>query len=367
MPINLLEAPYQYRLRRGRKWETIRDQVSIVVQELSPADAPVAIRLERDGQPDELRAWNGRLLKRAVDENGRPFSPEEFKAALFPKDASTSADRGAFDPDDYPTRRIRWGIGAKSPLHAKSTKRPPAKVETEYGKAALRPIRSAAADFLAQAIVSIDGVVHLATAEPVLAAISRGGVSSIQVAVDPSAYQPVTLFRLDAIEEAREFLEIQGSNSHPASPFFEILRDDAILRDDEWSIATWLVRTCAFAETSEVKYEDDTDLFRVIVQRLEPEVDEAAFLAAEARIDNPLVPLRDLPAIGMAEDILEDLVSSLNAATPAGRRITVDPIVDELLVGARQRWELAERRGRGSDTREPGAADDAEAMRGPLY
>lgn len=360
MSFHVLRLPFRCATSREPGSAYGHEEVDVVVQEISASDAPVSVRFERVGQTTVLLGWNDRLFKVALDGDGRAFSPSEFESAVSIHSHRQSGR--LFDPCEFPTRGVRWGVGEAPPIggRAKRVARTHRQRNDDLRIAAM----ARASEFLPEAIVSIDGVIHVAVAEPVLAAPSYGRSVSLSVVADPRRFDAMDVFRLDRIDEARDWLEICRGTGGELLGNIEILRNDAIRRDDELAIATWLVQSCKFEEGPEVPPSDETDLFRVMVQSHElGEADRPIAVGGRPGFRMG-VPERRLPTAAAAEDILEDLVTSLDAARSKGKSLTAEQGMNELLALARARWEMAERRGRGSDTRGYRAADDAAALSG---
>lgn len=327
-----LELPFRHRPAPDRP--AARRYVGVAIEEVRARDAPIAIRVARRDGAEHLRWWRESLVAPAVDAlDGRHMTPREFERAVAADagpDAMDTTRAWRFPPEHFPTRWIRWDLGSASPLL----------LPRGTGPAPDAEARAAATAELAGMLVSVDGVLHVAAPEPTLLASETRGQGALAVAARPGRHDAFDVFRLDRAAEAVEWLRLDGLAPGP-TPEFEILIPEAIARDDEWAIATWIASACRrFDVVAEGRAADDV----------------SRWVLHHARQQDP--PLLSNHDAGL---VLDGLGQAIDAA---GGRATGYPLTDYGLLRCRQRWELAVAAGRGLETRPLLDASDAEALAG---
>ena len=359
-----LMLPYSYEMsvlpsKRHRiiRDVNVRDYVDVAIQDVQIAAAPIVIRGRSYGSLVEIRSWNGRLYQ-AAGERGSDvlLSPREFEQAVSGSGDTVRYYKSGHHHHDplcgaYPGRRVRWGQMASYPLQA-------ARLEThiDCGNWQLDRIdlkntqlleRADAQEFLAEAVICIDGVIHVACEEPVWYVSVRDGdapAASVHLYRHPGIAPPRE-FRLDRLDEALAWAATQAEAVHPPEPL-DILAPGACERDDEWCIAQWLVNGYPHLEPLYGDPEDDRNW---LVHQL-----------SKTRAEGGPVRREDV------EVLLDALSIFVQAADDNGGLTTGSYSTDANLRAAKGRWEVAQEAGRGSGYRNPLDQSDVDALLG-LY
>lgn len=341
-PLPVLRLPFRYPLVRPGAAEDdepvhVRAYTFARIEEIAASDAPPAIRVDDgSGREREYRVWGDHLFVPVLAPGTEvAVEPDAFEAMVS---AGVSRAAPRLDPEDFPFEGIRMGSGSRSPLRCelagtlKATAGLADLVEDEDGRARCE---GRAQEFLAKAIVAIDGKMHLAAAEPVLAVVPLGPQMRVTVETHPSRVAAYDAFRLDRIAAARAWAEpVDGPVA--LSGTFEVLHERALARDDEWAIAAWIVDRC-FRKRPPGGYPAATEGVAAACRRWRGEI----------------------PDGGGAEAVLEAL-SSAFAAT--GGHVTGFAGEDHSLARCLERWRAAQAEGRGVGMRDALSDEDAEAL-----
>ena len=342
MTKHLVQLPFSYEVtvlpvkKTGGKVRTqVRDYTDVLIEEVPAAHAPVAVRYESEYGPIEYRIWKKTLVEMAIDRQSElPMSPDEFVLAVSDRVMASEQigprDR-FFDPARFPTRATSGGLARPSPLFfmtwtplafRERWKKRRTKDSTHDRELGL------AQEFLVGAVVSIEGAVHLETTEPVLVVLDRATQPRIVVSTEPARYPAYDVFRLDRLDEAVGWANRANRRAAPL-PSLDIPIPAALAREDERELADWVVHACKLLRAPGV-----------------PDADNPRHLAGilVARVRNA----NRLPDAGEAEDILEALGPSIDAAEAQGTGITGSPQDDRWLDEIRARWDMSTRAGRGA-------------------
>lgn len=338
----------------------IREYIDVVVREVEPADFPVAIsssHLEETwiGEPAHgpVHKFGQRLYRPAVDERtGAPFDLETFEDAV-----SCRYDPSLLRPYDrfvdppfrrslYPRSGDGWIARGRNPLEDCSMADLAIVGQWKPTRRFVKSTRDAecacAHGFLSEAIVLVEGKVYVACVEPVWA-VDQYGADRVRVRLEPepTRLMPHSLFRLDRLDEAREWARLMGGDA-PAPQPVEVFDPSALERDDEWAMACWVV-----------------SMFRRWSSRCDGEEETEATSDFEKFADR-IRRQGGSPAREDVEELLEGLSGFLAGFDP--RRDYMDDWVRSHLEAIERRWRFAAAAGRGVGSRPYLEAQDLAAL-----
>jgi len=254
--LSLLYLPFRYRAEvlRGRRYSVpvtvdLRDYAPVLVEEVDPLDMIPAIRCWTGSvrDPDLYLAHRGRLFREVLD----PVTGESVTGKTFQDRLSERHDAPPAFPDEqlgapgsirrqFPRPGICWTADGPHPLDAPSLE--VAKVTGgwkegwSFQETRADAANAAAQRFLAEAVVSVNGALHVACPEPVWSVeVDRAEPVGVVLERMPLAARAPWLFRLDRLDNAFAWSGL-NVRDHPV-PEVEILSPAALTRDDDWAMA----------------------------------------------------------------------------------------------------------------------------------
>lgn len=243
----LLSLPYAYRAEllparcRNTRELVVRDIVLADVREVYRHEVEPAIELAAKGtSPAELifLSPEGRLMAPARDVRTRePLTPKEFERA----NARNSDGDRSFASELFPFEGMRHGAPGGLPWDSRTM--------TEHmmaeGWASAKLVGGDQNDrfldatvYLSEAVMVIDGVIHVECREPVWRFNPWPHPGRAVLEPAPDRMQSRHLFRLDRWEEACEWARLQGGVAPRVRPSARILAASALTRDDPLEIGT---------------------------------------------------------------------------------------------------------------------------------
>lgn len=243
----LLSLPYTYRTEllparcRNTRELVVRDNVLADVREVYRHEVEPAIELAAMGtSPAELIVLSpeGRLMAPARDVLSRdPLTPKEFERANAGKN---DGDR-VFSRELFPYEGIRHGAPGGLPWDARTmTEHMMAQgwvsAKLVGGDQNDRFLEAAA--YLSEAVMVIDGVVHVECREPAWRFNPWPHPGRAVLEPAPDRVQSRHLFRLDRWDDACEWARLQGGVAPRVRPSARILAASALTRDDPLEIGT---------------------------------------------------------------------------------------------------------------------------------
>lgn len=230
----ILNLPFAYqaeiiptRRHRRPRPRSLRGYTLAQVPELAAHDVSEAIHFqEATADKDAAATWTtivsygGRLFRPATID-GAPLTGTDLEEAVSQDrkyQAWPEEDAAIARQLPHPGVRVAWSMSEALLCHVYGRQmaidrfRDPQVVRSDEDLQ-----RAEAQHYFSQAIVLVDGVLHVETSEPVWRVVTKEGNSSVELEVAPTLMSADRLFRLDQLERATAFARSSGELSAEAA------------------------------------------------------------------------------------------------------------------------------------------------------